>query len=71
MESNDFNTGAFQWFLIQELGDLQRGEMTEAKRGAISEVLKMEEEFQRLVSEMSQEERFVTEDGDTEISENN
>lgn len=71
MEVKEFNTEGFQYFLIRELSDLQRGELTESKRGAIKQLLRVDEEFNRLVKETLEDEQFGIEDGDVAEDENN
>lgn len=51
-EQKEFNTELFHDFLLRLVNDYQKGEMTEFKKGAVSELMQVEEQFQHHLEEM-------------------
>ncbi|HFE9852536.1 hypothetical protein [Enterococcus faecalis] len=51
-EQKEFNTELFHDFLLRLVNDYQKGEMTEFKKGAVSALMQVEEQFQHHLEEM-------------------
>ncbi|ARV05020.1 hypothetical protein [Enterococcus faecalis] len=55
-EQKEFNTELFHEFLLRLVTDYQKGEMTEFKKGAVSALMQVEEQFQRSLEEPENQE---------------
>ncbi|MDN3202067.1 hypothetical protein P0E66_13120 [Enterococcus faecalis] len=56
LEQKEFNTELFHDFLLRLVTDYQKGEMTEFKKGAVSALMQVEEQFQCSLEEMENQE---------------
>lgn len=55
-EQKEFNTELFHDFLLRLVNDYQKGEMTEFKKGAVSALIQVEQQFQHSLEEMENQE---------------
>ncbi|MGM0322408.1 hypothetical protein IGI82_003608 [Enterococcus sp. AZ067] len=51
MEENTFNETQFNNYILRLIKDYQEGEMTDYKRGAVSALLQISDQFQRMTVE--------------------
>ncbi|AZP91661.1 hypothetical protein [Enterococcus mundtii] len=59
MEENTFNETQFSNFIFRLIKDYQEGELTEYKRGAVSALLQVSDQFQKMVIETSSTENLI------------
>lgn len=59
MEENTFNETQFSNFILRLIQDYQEGELTEYKRGAVSALFQVSDQFQKMVIEMSSTENLI------------
>lgn len=59
MEENTFNETQFSNFILRLIQDYQEGELTEYKRGAVSALLQVSDQFQKMVIETSSTENLI------------
>lgn len=55
-EQREFNTELFHDYLLRLVKDYQKGEITEFKKGAVSALMQVEEQFQRSLEEPENQE---------------
>lgn len=51
MEENTFNETQFNNYILRLMKDYQEGEMTDYKRGAVSALLQVSDQFQKMTVE--------------------
>lgn len=51
MEDNTFNETQFNNYILRLMKDYQEGEMTDYKRGAVSALLQVSDQFQKMTVE--------------------
>ncbi|BAO08514.1 hypothetical protein EMQU_2957 (plasmid) [Enterococcus mundtii QU 25] len=59
MEENTFNETQFSNFILRLIQDYQEGELTKYKRGAVSALLQVSDQFQKMVIETSSTENLI------------
>lgn len=62
MEENTFNETQFNNYILRLIKDYQEGEMTDYKRGAVSALIQVSDQFQRMTVEKGSADKLINRD---------